>query len=147
VNDRNWEAELKKIDRAMESVSDEAMFPSKGAPTPAAKVAATEAQSTTTTLGVFARLALAVALGVAIVFWPYAARCGFGLTAYLAAVLTLVAAGVWSSIWTWRHRAARSHMLSLLLVLWGLVLGAIEVLPRTGYAIPSDSHPATWSCS
>lgn len=147
MSDRNWEAELKKIDRAMESVSDEAMFPSKSAPTPAAKAAATQVQATTTTWGVFLRLGLAVALGIAIVFWPYAARCGFGLTAYLAAVITLVAAGVWSSIWTWRHRAARSHMLSLLLVLWGLVLGAIEVLPRTGYAIPSDSHPATWSCS
>lgn len=146
MTDRNWDAELKKIDRAMESVSDEAMFPAKSAATPQARAAATEQQRSTTTFGVFARLSLAVALGVAIVFWPYAARCGFGLAAYLAAVATLVAAGGWSAIWTWRHRAARSHILSLLLVLWGLVLGAIEVLPRTGYAVPSANHPATWTC-
>jgi putative flippase GtrA len=147
MSDRNWEAELKKIDRAMEGVSDEAMFPSKGAANPAARAAVADTQRTTSTLGVFMRLGLAVALGIAIVFWPYAARCGLGLSAYLAAVATLIAAGAWSSIWTWRHRAARSHILSLLLVLWGLVLGAIEVLPRTGYAVPTANHPANWTCS
>lgn len=145
--DRNWEAELKKIDRAMESVSDEALFPSRGAATPAAQAQNAEVQRTTSTLGVFARLGLAVALGVAIIFWPYSARCGFGLGAYLSAVIALVVAGTWSAVWTWRHRTARGHMLSLLLVLWGLVLGAIEVLPRTGYAKPTDLHPATWVCS
>ena len=146
MNDRNWEAELKKIDRAMEGVSDEALLPAKGAPAGPARAAAVETQRSTSTLGVFARLTLAVALGIAIVFWPYAARCGMGLSAYLAAVATLIAAGTWSSIWTWRHRSARGHTLSLLLVLWGLVLGAVEVLPRTGYAVPSANHPANWTC-
>lgn len=146
MNDRNWDAELKKIDRAMEGMSDEAMFPAKAAKTPEARAVATEAQRTTSTLGVLARLALATALGVAIAFWPYAARCGAGLAAYLAAVATLIAAGGWSAIWTWRHRAAKGHTLSLLLLLWGLVLGAIEVLPRTGYAVPSANHPANWTC-
>jgi hypothetical protein len=146
MSDRNWEAELKKIDRAMESASDEALFPSKSAATPAAKAAAVESQRTTTTLGVFLRLAISVVLGIAIVFWPYAARCGFGLAAYLAAVIALVVAGGWSAVWTWRHRSARGHLLSLLLVLWGLVLGAVEVLPRTGYAIPTPNHPAYWVC-
>ena len=147
MTDRNWDAELKKIDRAMESVSDEAMFPAKTAKSPEAKAAATDAQRTTSTLGVFARLTLAVALGVSIAFWPYAARCGVGLAAYLGAVATLIAAGVWSSIWTWRHRAAKGHTLALLLVLWGLVLGAIDVLPRTGYAVPNVNHPVNWTCS
>ena len=147
MTDRNWEAELKKIDHAMETVSDEALFPAKTAKAPAAKAAAADAQRTTSTLGVFARLSLAVALGVAIAFWPYAARCGLGLAAYLGAVATLIAAGVWSSIWTWRHRAAKGHALALLLVLWGLVLGAIDILPRTGYAVPTASHPTTWTCS
>ncbi len=31
MNDRNWDAELKKIDRHLEGMSDEAMFPSKAA--------------------------------------------------------------------------------------------------------------------
>jgi hypothetical protein len=147
VSDRNWEEELKKIDKQMERVSDEAMFPSKGAATPAAKAQVASVQASTTTFGVFARLSLAVALGVGMVFWPYAARCGFGLAGYLGAVLALVVAGTWSSIWTWRHRAAKAHTLSLLLVLWGLVLGAIDVLPRTGYAIPTAAHPAGWACT
>jgi hypothetical protein len=146
MNDRNWDAELKKIDRAMETVSDEAMFPARAAKSADARAAAEGAQRTTSTLGVFARLSLAVALGVAIAFWPYAARCGLGLAAYLGAVATLIGAGVWSSVWTWRHRAAKGHTLALLLVLWGMVLGAIEVLPRVGYATPTTAHPQNWTC-
>ena len=144
--DRDWEAELKKIDKELERASDEAIFPTKGAVAPAQKAANVTAQSTTTTFGVFSRLSLAVALGVGIIFWPYSARCGAGLAAYLAAVIALLVSGVWSSIWTFRHRSAKAHTLSLLLVLWGLVLGATEVLPRVGYAIATEAHPATWGC-
>jgi putative flippase GtrA len=97
--------------------------------------------------GVFARLALATVLGVGIIFWPYSARCGFGLAAYLGAVTTVIVSGVWSAIWTWRHRWGRAHLLGLLLVLWGLVLLSADVLPRIGYAIPTAAHPAAWSCS
>ena len=147
MSDRDWDAELKKIDQQMERVSDEALFPSKAAPTPAAKAQVADLQRTTSTFGVFARLSLAVALGVGMVFWPYAARCGLGLAGYLAAVGALVVSGVWSGVWTWRHRAARAHTLSLLLVLWGLILGAIDVLPRVGYAIPTAAHPAGWACT
>lgn len=144
--DRDWDAEMKKIDRQLERVSDEALFPSRQAATPQAKAQVAEQQRTTSTLGVFARLTLAVALGIGMVFWPYAARCGIGLAGYLGSVAALLVAGTWSSIWTWRHRSGRAHTLSLLLVLWGLVLGAIEILPRTGYAIPTADHPANWTC-
>lgn len=147
MTDRNWDDELKKIDKQMERVSDEAIFPTKQAGSSAAKAAATAVQGSTTTFGVFARLTLTVALGVGMVFWPYSARCGLGLAAYLAAVGALVVSGVWSSIWTFRHRSAKAHTLSLLLVLWGLLLGAIDVLPRTGYAVPSVGHPAGWACT
>ena len=147
MSDRDWEAELKKIDKQMEKVSDEAMFPTKGAATPQQKATIQGVQATTSTFGVFARLSLAVALGVGIIFWPYSARCGLGLAAYLASVSALIVSGVWSSIWTFRHRAAKAHTLSLLIVLWGLVLASIDVLPRTGYAIPSADHPATWGCA
>ncbi|MCC7002292.1 MAG: hypothetical protein IT357_09060 [Gemmatimonadaceae bacterium] len=147
MSDRDWDAELKKIDKQMEKVSDEAMFPTKGAATPQQKATIQGVQATTSTFGVFARLSLAVALGVGLIFWPYSARCGLGLAAYLASVSALVVSGVWSSIWTFRHRAAKAHTLSLLIVLWGLVLASIEVLPRTGYAIPTADHPATWGCA
>lgn len=148
MSDRDWEAELKKIDRQMEKVSDKAIFPPPpaGAP-PVQRAAVADVQRQTTTFGVFARLSLAVALGVGIIFWPYSARCGLGLAAYLGAVAALVVSGGWSAIWTWRHRAARAHLLSLLLVTWGLVLAATDVLPRVGYAIPTAAHPASWGCA
>jgi hypothetical protein len=143
---RDWDAELKKIDKQLEHVSDEALLPAKSAPTPAARAQAVEQQKSTTTLGVMSRLVLAVALGVGMLFWPYSARCGLGLFAYLGAVSVVVTSGVWTSVWTWRHRSPKAHALSLLLILWGGVLGAIEILPRTGYAVPSPAHPAEWMC-
>lgn len=146
MSDRDWDKEMQKIDRQLESASDEALFPTKRAATPAARADAVAAQARTSSWGAIARLALVVVLGVAMLFWPYGARCGPGLAAYLAAVAVLVGGGVWSAVWTWRHRTARAHVLSLLLVLWGIVLGSIEILPRAGYAKPTEQHPAMWRC-
>ena len=143
----DWDAELKKIDKQLESMSDSALIPApaKNAP-PAAKTQVAAERATTRTWGAFLRLALATALGVGILFWPYPNRCGIGLAGYLLAISAIVAGGLWSSVWTWRHRTARAHVLSLLLVVWGLVLGAIELLPRTGYARPDGARPAGWMC-
>ena len=147
MTDRDWDAEMKKIDKQMEKVSDQAIFPTAKGAVPAQKAAVADLQRTTSSFGVFARLALAVALGVGILFWPYSARCGLGLAAYLGAIAALIVSGVWSSIWTWKHRAARAHTLSLLLVLWGLILASVDVLPRIGYAHPTVAHPAGWACT
>ena len=145
MSPNNWDAELKKIDRMMEGASDEALLPAKSAKTPQARAEAVAIQKSTSTLGVMARLVLATALGVGMLFWPYDAKCGFGLAGYLAATGVVVAAGAWSSVWTWRHRSSRGHVLSLLLILWGGVLAAIEILPRSGYAKPDPARPG-WSC-
>ncbi len=147
MSGRDWDAELRKIDRQLESLSDEAMLPAKGAPTPQARAERQAQQAATSTFGVFARLGLSVALGVGVLFWPYANRCGVGLAGWLAAVTTVAVSGGWSAVWSWRHRAGRAHVLSLLLVLWGIVLAAQEVLPRVGYAKPTPEHPARWSCA
>lgn len=146
AGDRDWTRELAKIDKQLESVSDEAMFPTKQGETPKVKAERQEQQRTTSSLPALARLGLAALLGVAILFWPYDARCGFGAAAYLAAVGVVGVGGVWSAVWTWRHRAARAHGLALLLVLWSLVLGAMDVLPRIGYAKPQIGHPIGWAC-
>ena len=146
MSTRDWDQDLKRIDKTLESVSDDALLPTQGAPTPAAKAEIASVQQQTSTFGVFARLVLAVALAVGMLFWPYVARCGAGLAGYMGAVLVVVTAGAWTAVWTWRHRSARAHVLSLLLVLWGLVLGALEVLPRVGYAVPTVDRPATWLC-
>ena len=150
MSDRDWSKELAKIDKQLEAVSDDALRPAKAdAPrgTPATGKGGRSTEPTGThSFGVFARLTLSVALGVAIVLWPYQARCWFGLAAYLAAVSVVAIGGGWSALWTWRHRASKAHTLSLLLVAWGLVLGAVEILPRIGYAKPDARHPATWIC-
>jgi hypothetical protein len=152
--DRDWDKELAKVDKQLASLSDEALagpapVPAKGGAV--AKAAPVRAPAiseprATTSWGVYARLGLSVLLGVGMVLWPYEVRCGVGLAAYLAAVVVVVASGVWSSVWTWRHRASRAHTLSLLIVLWGLVLGSLEVLPRVGYAKADARHPTTWAC-
>jgi hypothetical protein len=145
MSGKNWDSELKKIDRMLEGASDEALLPARSAASPQAKAEAVAKQAGTSTLGVMARLVLAVLLGVGMLFWPYQSRCGVGLAAYLAAVGVVIGAGVWSAVWTWRHRSARGHILSLLLILWGGILGAIEILPRAGYAKP-DPVRAGWVC-
>ena len=144
----DWDKELAKIDKQLESISDSALVPAapKSAPPTARAEVATE-RAQTRTWGAFLRLALATALGVGILFWPYPKTCGLNLAGYLVAAGAVTLGGLWSSVWTWRHRTARAHVLSLLLVLWGLVLAAIEVLPHAGYAKPDASRPAGWSCS
>jgi hypothetical protein len=146
MSDRDWAKEMAKIDKQLESVSDEAIFPRSQAKTPAAKAEIVEKQKSTRSWGMLARLVLTLLLGVGVAFWPYEARCGLGLAAYLGGISVVVVSGVWSAVWSWRHRSPRAHVLSLLVLLWGLILGAMEVLPRIGYANDA-SRPASWSCS
>ena len=143
----DWDRKMANIDKRLESISDDQLVGRAQTPATAGQVSEIEkVRAETSTFGVFARLLLSVALGIAIVFWPYGSRCGLGLAAYLGAVTAVVASGVWSAVWTFRHRAGRAHALSLLLILWGLILGAQEILPRVGYAIPTPQHPTAWYC-
>lgn len=158
---RDWEKELAKIDRQLESLPEEVppnTRPAGGAPSgargpapavgriaagPPAAAAAPAGRSGV--VGVVLRLLLALGVAVAVMFWPYDARCGVGLAGYLGAVAGVVLAGGWSAVWTWRHRAGRAHVLSIAVVAWGLALAAAEVLPRVGYA-KADPARALWVC-
>ena len=140
---RDWDKELAKIDKQLESVSDAQLFPEKKGAAPAQQAQVATERATTKSWPAILRLAISVALGVGILFWPYATRCGFGLVGYLLAVTAVAASGVWSAVWTWRHRTGRAHALSILLIAWGLILGAQEVLPRIGYA----KQILPWSCT
>lgn len=153
--DRDWSKELAKVDKQLASLSDDELLgtapkPAANAPrgsnAPAAPPAA-KPERKTNAFGVYARVLLAIALGVATIVWPYENRCGVGLAGYLAAATAVVAGGLWASVWTWRHRAPRAHTLSLLIVLYGLVIGSLNVLPRIGYGKPSARYPANWSCA
>ena len=143
MTDRDWDKELAKVDKALEGVSDAQLFPDKKGATPQEKAQVAADRAGTRSWAAFLRLAISVALGVGILFWPYSNRCGWGLTGYLAAVVVVALGGIWSAVWTWRHRTAKAHILSLLLLGWGLLLGAGEILPRIGYA----HEILPWSCT
>jgi hypothetical protein len=161
----DWDKELAKIDKQLASMSDADLLGEQARPAlPAGKVApparpsskaaapaAADDSSDGGTSGfakfmLYARVVLAASLGIGMMFWPYDAKCGSGMVLYLGAVAAVVVSGAWSAIWSWRHRAARLHVLSLLLILWGLVLGSIDILPRIGYAKADLAHPASWVC-
>jgi hypothetical protein len=93
-------------------------------------------------LGPWARVLLGLALGTMIVWWPYPRSCGFPLVGYLSVILTIILAGGWAAASAWRYRASLAHILSLILMFYGIMLGAAELLPRTGYAV---DH-ANWQC-
>ena len=140
---RDWDKELAKIDKQLESVSDAQLFPEKKGASPAQKQQVAEVRESTASWPAILRLVLSVALGIGVLFWPYANRCGIGLAGYLFVVIAVAGSGVWSAVWTWRHRASRAHILSILVIAWGLMLGATEILPRVGYA--QKSLP--WNCT
>jgi hypothetical protein len=88
------------------------------------------------------RVTLAAALGAGMTQWPYPHACGWPLLGYLGAVATVLLAGAWLALASWRLRNGLTHILSLLLLYWGLVLAAEQVLPRVGYA----AEEAGWLC-
>jgi hypothetical protein len=93
-------------------------------------------------IGVWIRVVLGLSLGVMMAAWPYLETCGEPLIGYLFAVCTVVTAGGWAAVAAWRHRAGLAHIISLILVCYGILLAAAVILPRTGYA----ADHATWFC-
>lgn len=82
----------------------------------------------------WAKAGLGALLALAMTQWPYAHPCGLGTMLYLGAAGVVVLAGLWSAVSSWRRHAAGAHVLSLGVILAGLVLTALEVAPRVGYA-------------
>jgi hypothetical protein len=93
-------------------------------------------------IALWARVFLASVLGVVITQWPYAHACGWPLIGYLGAITMVLLAGGWIAVASWNQREAAAHALSFILVFWGTVLAAEQLLPRIGYAALS----ATWRC-
>jgi hypothetical protein len=88
-------------------------------------------------------VALGALLGALITQWPYPHGCGLPLAGYFAAVAMVMVAGTWAAAVSWSKRNPAAHVLSLVLVLWGIALVAERVLPRVGYA----ADRAGWACS
>lgn len=83
--------------------------------------------------GVWARVALGLLLAGAMTQWPYG-HCGFPLAGYFAAALLVVVAGGWAARASWRRRMATAHVVAIAIVFAGMTVGALQLLPRLGYA-------------
>ncbi len=143
---RDWDKEMAEVDRLLRKLPDADPYLTGGsAPTvrkPAAAPAAGVGRSGGEWLGTWSRVVLGLLIGIGMTQWPYTHGCGLRLISYLVGVLTVIVAGVWSSISSWRRRLGFAHLLAQGLIIWGLVLAAREVLPRVGYA----KVQAPWLC-
>jgi len=142
----NWSTQLKKIEREFEGLPPEPSPAFKKLQSEEQRRAKERAQQRTAMIGGGARLVLVAALGVALAFWPYENGCGLGLAGYLAVEVVIIIGGLWVAISTWRARLPRMHILSLVIALAGMVLIAIEILPRVGYAAVDPKNPPSFSC-
>ena len=102
-----------------------------------------ESASQSQLIGVWARVLLGLTVGVMMgAGWPYPRACGMPLAGYLGAVVTVILTGAWAASAAWRYRASLAHIVSLVILFYGIVLAAAELLPRIGYAV---DH-AVWQC-
>ena len=151
---RDWDKEMAEVDRLLKKLpaADPTLGrPSGGEPTvrkPAAAPASrssggTAAPSARERVGTWAKVALGllVAIGVAPGVWPYSHGCGLRLIFYLLGVTTVIAAALWASISSWKRRLGFAHVVSQILIVWGILLMTREVLPRLG-----PKAEALWLC-
>lgn len=142
--ERDWDKELAEIDK----VIARSPAPSGPAPAPASRepagapAALPPAGGRKAAAATWLRVLLGLVLAVGMTQWPYQAACGWRLFLYLGASVVVVGAGLWSAISSWRRRMGLAHTIALLVLLWGLVLVAREVLPRVGYA----ARQLEWTC-
>jgi len=136
---RDWDRELAEIDKVM------ARTPAQPDATAVRRTGAAPLDAAGGRMAAFTtwiRVTLGLLLAVGITQWPYANACGLNLAVFLGAIGAVIVAGGWSAMSSWRRRLGLAHFLSLMVLLWGLVLAAREVLPRVGYA----KAVRTWSC-
>ena len=144
---RDWDKELAEIDKVMARMP--AAAPQKspaGAPQTAPADAPRRvpaAASRFGVLGTWLRVLLGAALAIGITQWPYPTACGVNLAVYGTVILLVILAGAWSAVSSWRRQLGMAHVIAIVVLIWGLVLAAREILPRVGYA----SEARSWSCS
>jgi len=151
--ERDWDKEMAEVDRLLKKLPNAdptlgrgagyeptAKKPSLSAVTPRGGVAPPSGSGR---LGTWAKVTLGVlvAVGVAPGVWPYTHGCGLHLIFYLAGVTTVIAAGLWSSLSSWKRRLGVAHVISQVLIIWGILLLTREVLPRVG-----GNASAVWLC-
>jgi hypothetical protein len=139
---RDWDKDLAAVDKAIESWKSTTPGTGPEAPKQPPVVVAQAAEPRKGVMATWLRVLLVLAFAVAVPFWPYPRACGINLFLYMSVITLLVIAGLWGAANSWGRRLGNAHILSLLTVVWGLTLLAVEVLPRIGYA----AHQAQWMC-
>ena len=147
---RDWDKEMAEIDKLMAQPSAQQLPAKAGAAAPPARpsgggAALAPAAPVASRKAIFAtwlKVLLAAVAAGAMTQWPYAHACGLGLFLYLGASAVIALSGITGAISSWKRRMGLAHVVSLLVMLWGLGLAAAVVLPRIGYA----KEAATWFC-
>jgi hypothetical protein len=149
--ERDWEKEMAEVDRLLKKVPYADPVPSRSsAPTvnrpslgtsPLAEPAGPRTGGEW--LGTWARVVLGLLVGIGITpgVWPYSHGCGLRLIFYLVGVAAVIAAGVSASVASWRRRQGFAHVVSQVLIVWGVLLMTREVVPRLG-----TNAEAPWLC-
>ncbi len=142
----NWDQDMREVNRLLARLP-EAEPGLIGGPrklvTGSAAPATADRAGRLRPVATWVKVGLAAVFAVAVWQWPYRNDCGSGLAFYLVGVGTVVVAGVWCLVASWKSRLAFPHLLALLVFLAGLVLAARVALPRMGYAAQS----AGWRCA
>ena len=149
--ERDWDKEMKEVDKLLAKLPAADPYLVGSAPTvrkPAAHAPAAGGGGPGAAparaherLGTWLRVGLGVLLTLGMAAWPYSHQCGLRLIFYMIGVGTVVVAGAWSAISSWRRRLGLAHVVSLVVTLWGLTLTAGIFGPRI-YATPT----ALWLC-
>jgi len=142
---RDWDKEMAAIDKVISKGGYVA--PSGGAPAPAPSgggtpVAPSAPAGSRAWLGMWVRTLLVVGLAVGLNAWPWTHGCGWRVYWYMTGISVLALASLWIMVVSWRRRSGLTHILGLVMLGYAVWLGAVEILPRTGYA----STVKTWSC-
>jgi hypothetical protein len=144
MSDIDWGSEVKRLERQFVGLPPEPSAAAVKARRDADRRAQQHRDAVNAKVGATTRLVVVCSLAVALYFWPYARTCGFGLYAFMAAEALIAAGALWIVTFTWRHRLARMHAVAFAMFVGALVLLAVEVLPRVGYA--SVAQPPPWQC-
>lgn len=151
--ERDWDREMREVDKLLAKLpEDPAIVPRGGVPTvpvtprPAGSPAAPGTIHAGPARGrawltTWLRVGLGLVLGVGMLLWPYSHACGLRLGFYLAGATTVMIAGVWSAVSSWKRRLGIAHSLSIVLIVWGLALAGRQILPRI-----YDKTPAPFLC-
>ena len=151
--EHDWDKEMAEVDRLLKRLPNADPTLGRGgggdptvrrpAVAPGTGLSGSATSGAGTWLGTWVKVGLGILVGIGVApgVWPYSHGCGLRLVFYLVGVTTVVAAGVWAGMSSWRRRLGFAHVVSQVLIIWGILLMAREVLPRVG-AKPE----ALWLC-